>query len=84
MAANRDVVLEARLRCDAGLTTGAFKSVAKHNVPRYFAEFQYRFNRRFKWSDLLPHLVRRSCGPDRMPAQKCTLLDQPKQQTTKP
>jgi len=36
---------------------GTFKSVAKRYVPRYFAEFQYRFNRRFQLADLLPRLA---------------------------
>jgi transposase-like protein len=36
---------------------GTFKSVAKRYVPRYFAEFQYRFNRRFQLAGLLPRLA---------------------------
>ena len=36
---------------------GTLKSVAKRYVPRYLAEFQYRFNRRFKLAELLPRLA---------------------------
>jgi transposase-like protein len=36
---------------------GTLKSVAKRYVYRYFAEFQYRFNRRFDLPALLPRLA---------------------------
>ena len=36
---------------------GTLKSVAKRYVPRYFAEFQYRYNRRFDLPAMLDRLA---------------------------
>ena len=35
---------------------GTMKHVAKRHVPRYFAEFQYRFNRRYDLPEMLDSL----------------------------
>jgi hypothetical protein len=39
---------------------GTLKSVARRYVPRYLAEFQYRFNRRFKLAELMPRLAQQA------------------------
>ena len=37
--------------------TGTYHSIAPEHLPRYLAEFCYRFNRRFKLEDLLPRFM---------------------------
>ena len=36
--------------------TGTYHSVSKNHLPRYLAEFCYRFNRRFQLEDMMPRL----------------------------
>lgn len=36
--------------------TGTYHSVSKNHLPRYLAEFCYRFNRRFQLEDMIPRL----------------------------
>jgi len=36
--------------------TGTYHSIGKKHLPRYLAEFCYRFNRRFQLEDMLPRL----------------------------
>ena len=47
------------------LTQGAYHSVGgKHkHLPRYLAEFCYRFNRRIKLQDMLPRLAYVAVSP---------------------
>ncbi|WP_419592399.1 transposase [Thiolapillus sp.] len=37
--------------------TGTFHSVSLKHVPRYLAEFEYRFNRRFQLDDMIERLA---------------------------
>ena len=37
--------------------TGTYHSVRDKHLPRYFAEFCYRFNRRFSLKDMLPRFM---------------------------
>ena len=36
---------------------GTYHAVREKHLPRYLAEFCYRFNRRFRLEDLLPRFV---------------------------
>ena len=49
---------------------GAYHAVSARHLPRYLAEFCYRFNRRFKLEDMIPRLgyvaVRTPPMPDRL------------------
>jgi hypothetical protein len=36
---------------------GTYHSFRKKHIPRYLAEFQYRFNRRYNLASMLPRLV---------------------------
>ncbi|MCB1738784.1 MAG: IS1595 family transposase, partial [Gammaproteobacteria bacterium] len=36
---------------------GTYRQISLKHSPRYLAEFQYRFNRRFKLEDMLPRLA---------------------------
>ncbi len=37
--------------------TGTFHSVSLKHVPRYLAEFEYRFNRRYRLDDMIERLA---------------------------
>ena len=37
--------------------TGTYRSIAPKHVPRYLAEFEYRFNRRYDLAAMLPRLA---------------------------
>ena len=37
--------------------TGTLHSVSLKHVPRYLAEFEYRFNRRYRLGDMIEHLA---------------------------
>ena len=37
---------------------GTYHAVSKKHIPRYLAEFEYRFNRRYNLKDILPRLLR--------------------------
>ena len=36
--------------------TGTYRSISQKHVPRYLAEFEYRFNRRYDLAVLIPRL----------------------------
>ena len=36
---------------------GTYRAVQPKHLPRYFAEFQYRFNRRYRLEDMVPRLL---------------------------
>jgi hypothetical protein len=36
--------------------TGTYRSIHQKHVPRYLAEFEYRFNRRYDLAAMLPRL----------------------------
>ena len=57
--------------------TGTFHSIgAKHkHLPRYLAEFCYRFNRRFKLDNLLPRLAYVALRTPPMPYRLLTLAE---------
>ena len=50
--------------------TGTFRSISAKHVPRYLAEFEYRFNRRYDLKAMIPRLtwasVRTPPMPDRL------------------
>jgi transposase-like protein len=48
-------------------TTGTFHGVSKKYLPRYLAEFEYRFNRRYKLADMIKRLAYISLRTPPMP-----------------
>ena len=36
--------------------TGTYRAISSKHVPRYLAEFEYRFNRRYDLATMIPHL----------------------------
>jgi hypothetical protein len=36
---------------------GTYHAIREKHVPRYLAQFQYRFNRRYKLGDMIPRLA---------------------------
>jgi hypothetical protein len=51
--------------------TGTYRAVNSKHVPRYLAEFEYRFNRRYDLAAMIPRLAWASV---RTPAMPCRLL----------
>mgnify|MGYP000444467178 CR=1 FL=1 len=49
--------------------TGTYHSVSKKHLPRYLAEFCYRFNRRFQLEDMIPRLAYVAVRTPPMPMQ---------------
>jgi hypothetical protein len=37
--------------------TGTYRSISSKHVPRYLAEFEYRFNRRYDLASMVPRLA---------------------------
>ena len=37
--------------------TGTYRAINSKHVPRYLAEFEYRFNRRYDLADMIPRLA---------------------------
>lgn len=54
---------------------GTYHSFSKKHVPRYLAEFQYRFNRRFDLPSLIPRLVFIAVRTPPMPERLLTLAE---------
>ena len=50
---------------------GCYHSINPKHLPRYLAEFCYRFNRRFNLRDMMPRFL---CVAMRTPPMKCKLL----------
>ena len=47
--------------------TGTYRSVSPKHVPRYLAEFEYRFNRRYDLAAIIPRLTWASVRTPPMP-----------------
>src|ERR687889_620016 len=47
--------------------TGTYRSIAPKHVPRYLAEFEYRFNRRYDLAAMLPRLATAALQTPPMP-----------------
>lgn len=50
---------------------GTYHAIRGHHVPRYLAEFEYRFNRRYDLSAMIPRLLTVAA---RTPPMPCRLL----------
>jgi len=55
--------------------TGVYHSVGKKHLPRYLAEFCYRFNRRFQLEDMLPRLGYMAMRTPPMPGRLLKLAE---------
>ena len=51
--------------------TGTYRSISRKHVPRYLAEFEYRFNRRYDLAAMMPRL---GWAALRTPPMPCRLL----------
>ena len=51
--------------------TGTYRAIHEKHVPRYLAEFEYRFNRRYDLAAMLPRLT---WAAVRTPPMPCRLL----------
>ena len=47
--------------------TGTYRSISQKHVPRYLAEFEYRFNRRYDLAAMMPRLGRAALRTPPMP-----------------
>ncbi|MBW2671704.1 MAG: transposase [Deltaproteobacteria bacterium] len=54
---------------------GTFHAFEKKHIPRYLAEFQYRFNRRFDLKTLVPRLAYIAVRTPPMPERLLTLAE---------
>ena len=54
---------------------GTFHSFASEHVPRYLAEFQYRFNRRYDLSAMIPRLLHAGVSTPPMPKRLLKLAE---------
>lgn len=54
---------------------GTFHSFSTKHIPRYLAEFQYRFNRRYDLTTVLPRLLHASVGTPPMPKRLLKLAE---------
>ncbi len=55
--------------------TGTYRHQASKHVPRYLAEFQYRFNRRYRLKDMIPRLAYIAVRTPPMPARLLKLAE---------
>jgi transposase-like protein len=55
--------------------TGTYRSIASKHVPRYLAEFEYRFNRRYDLAAMLPRLCWASVRTPPMPYRLLKLAE---------
>jgi transposase-like protein len=51
---------------------GTYRAVHPKHLPRYFAEFQYRFNRRYRLEDMVPRLLYVALRTPPMPGRLLT------------
>jgi transposase-like protein len=54
---------------------GTYRAVREKHVPRYLAEFEYRFNRRYKLEDMIPRLAFIALRTPPMPYKLLKLAD---------
>jgi transposase-like protein len=57
--------------------TGTYRSIAPKHVPRYLAEFEYRFNRRYDLAAMLPRLATAAAQTPPMPYRLLKLAEVP-------
>jgi transposase-like protein len=55
--------------------TGTYRSIAPKHVPRYLAEFEYRFNRRYDLAGMLPRLATAALQTPPMPYRLLKLAE---------
>jgi transposase-like protein len=55
--------------------TGTYRSIAPKHVPRYLAEFEYRFNRRYDLAAMLPRLATAALQTPPMPYRLLKLAE---------
>ena len=55
--------------------TGTYRSISAKHVPRYLAEFEYRFNRRYNLGAMIPRLTRASVRTPPMPYRLLKLAE---------
>jgi transposase-like protein len=55
--------------------TGTYRSIAPKHVPRYLAEFEYRFNRRYDLAAMLPRLAKAALQTPPMPYRLLKLAE---------
>ena len=55
--------------------TGTYRSIAPKHVPRYLAEFEYRFNRRYDLAAMLPRLATAAAQTPPMPYRLLKLAE---------
>ena len=55
--------------------TGTYRSIASKHVPRYLAEFEYRFNRRYDLAAMLPRLATAALQTPPMPYRLLKLAE---------
>jgi hypothetical protein len=55
--------------------TGTYRSIAQKHVPRYLAEFEYRFNRRYDLAAMLPRLATAAAQTPPMPYRLLKLAE---------
>lgn len=54
---------------------GTYHALRVKHIPRYLAEFQYRFNRRFDLESMVPRLAHIAVRTPPMPARLLTLAE---------
>jgi hypothetical protein len=54
---------------------GTYHAAKEKHIPRYLAEFQYRFNRRYELESLVPRLAAIAVQTPAMPDRLLTLAD---------
>jgi len=57
--------------------TGTYRSIAPKHVPRYLAEFEYHFNRRYDLAAMLPRLAKAALQAPPMPYRLLKLAEVP-------
>ena len=55
--------------------TGTYRSISQKHVPRYLAEFEYRFNRRYDLAAMLPRLTKAAAQTPPMPYRPLKLAE---------
>jgi ribosomal protein L37AE/L43A len=55
--------------------TGTYRSISSKHVPRYLAEFEYRFNRRYDLAAMIPRLTRAATQAPPMPYKLLKLAE---------
>ena len=63
------------IKCIKSALTGTYRHVGKKHVPRYLAEFQYRFNRRYDLSTMISRLSYVSLRTPPMPYKLLKLTE---------